>query len=125
MTAAKTVALPKGRRPARPDIAPVERPGRRLRITTVLACALALTVLFGLVGFQALIVSNQSTLDDLDAQVEAASRANERLRLSVAELEAPERIRAVATTVIGMVEPETVQMLEPIAAEVLEPGGDQ
>jgi cell division protein FtsL len=125
MSAFNAAAAPRREPARRPEIAPVERSGRRLRVTTVLACTLALVVLFGLVGFQALIVRNQGTLDDLDARIDAASRTNERMRLQVAELEAPERIRAIATTVLGMVVPENVEYLEPISADELEPRAGQ
>ncbi len=100
-------------------LAPVGPPRHPLRLTTVAAVGLALVVLFGLVGFQALIVRHQSTLDDLDGRIAAATTTNQRLRLDVAELEAPERIRAVALLQLGMIEPEVVTYLEPIPASEL------
>ena len=113
-------------RRARPEVEIVEPPsGRRWGLTTIVAALVATLLLFGLVGFQALIVGTQSTLDDLDAQIGSAERENQRLRLEVAELERPERIRLVALTILGMVEPETVLYLEPLtAAELGESEGD-
>lgn len=125
MTASRSNAVPKHDRRAEPKIAAVERDRRGWRITTVIVSILALTLLFGLVGFQALIVRNQSTLDDLDAQIDDASRVNQRLRLQVAELERPDRIRAIATNNLGMIEPETVLYLEPISAAALQPEGNE
>jgi cell division protein FtsL len=125
MTASRVNAVPKHDRRPQPKIAAVERERRGWRITTVVVSILALILLFGLVGFQALIVRNQSTLDDLDAQIDDASRVNQRLRLQVAELEAPERIRAKATINLGMIEPETVLYLEPISAATLHPEGSE
>ncbi len=106
---------------AGPALTPVGAPRHPLRLTTVVMAALALVVLFGLVGFQALIVRNQSTLDGLDAEVVEATRANQRLRFQVAELEAPERIRQVALHQLGMIEPEVVTYLRPIPAAELGP----
>lgn len=103
---------------------PVEaapRPRRTLRITTVALSLLAMLLLFGLVGFQALIVSNQSVIDDLDARLDELNRTNQRLRLEVAELEAPDRITSIALATLGMEWPERVQMLEPISAAELDP----
>lgn len=96
---------------------------RHLRLTTVVASTLALVLLFGLVGFHAAIVANQSIIDGLDAQMDEAERANQRLRLEVAELEAPDRVRAIATTTLGMVEPERVEYLQPISSADLEGRG--
>lgn len=113
-------------RRARPDVEVVDPPsGRRWGLTTVVAALVATLLLFGLVGFQALIVGTQSTLDDLDAKIASAERENQRLRLEVAQLEAPDRIRDYALAFLGMIEPETVLYLEPLTAEELgESGGD-
>ncbi len=96
-----------------------DSPRRRWGVITVIASILATAMLFGLVGFQALIVRTQSTLDDLDAQISSADRENQRLRLEVAELESPERIRLVALSILGMVQPLEIDYLEPISAEEL------
>ncbi|MEM7285903.1 MAG: hypothetical protein AAF480_06090, partial [Actinomycetota bacterium] len=56
-------------------------------MTTIVAALVATLLLFGLVGFQALIVGTQSTLDDLEAQIASEERENQRLRLEVAELD--------------------------------------
>ena len=113
-------------RRARPGVEVVEPPsGRRWGITTIVAALLATLLLFGLVGFQALIVGTQSTLDDLDARIASAERENQRLRLDVAQREAPDRIRDYAIAYLGMIEPETVLYLEPLtAAELGESEGD-
>jgi cell division protein FtsL len=107
---------------AEPELAPVERSGRTLRLTTVLMATLAMILLFGLVGFQALIVGNQSRIDDLEARIDDANRTNQVLRVRVGQLQAPERIRVIATVMLGMVEPEVVTYLEPIPASQLDPG---
>lgn len=124
MTSANTAARlsPRAeRKDAQLEAAP--KPRRRWRVTTFVSCVLALVLLFGLVGFQAAIVANQSRLDDLDSQLDEAARANQQLRLQVAELEAPDRIRDFATTALGMVEPDRVEYLEPISQAELDPGG--
>lgn len=104
-----------------PPLEVVPRQRRTLRITTVALSVLAVLILFGLVGFQALIVSQQSTIDELDEQIDEAARSNQRLRLEVAELEAPERIRVAALTMLGMITPDEVIYLNPISADELQP----
>lgn len=108
-------------RRSRTPVEAAPRPRRTLRITTVALSLLAMLLLFGLVGFQALIVSNQSVIDDLDVRLDEVNRTNQRLRLEVAELEAPDRITSIALATLGMVWPERVQMLEPISAAELDP----
>lgn len=100
---------------------PAGKPRRTLRVTTVGLGVLATLLLFGLVGFQAVIVSSQGDIDDLDSQLDSAVRTNQRLRLDVAELESPERIRGIALSNLGMIEPLVVEYLEPISAEELAP----
>lgn len=125
MTARHQRAVEPAPRRSRPGVEVVEPPsGRRWGLTTIIAALVATLLLFGLVGFQALIVGTQSTLDDLDSRIAAAERENQRLRLEVAQLEAPERIRAYARSYLGMVEPDTIVYLEPLtAAELGEDGG--
>ncbi|MGI9622150.1 MAG: hypothetical protein ACR2PK_04870 [Acidimicrobiales bacterium] len=99
----------------------VGAPRKTLRLTTISLCVLATLILFGLVAFQAVIVSSQSAIDDLDREIETASRMNQRLRLEVAKLESPERIRMIALSNLGMIEPSVVDYLEPISVEELMP----
>lgn len=103
------------------ELAVVKKTRRTLRITSIVVTLLAVAVLFALVGFQALIVGNQSRLDDLNVSIAELTRVNQRLRLEVAELEAPDRVRLVATINLGMVVPGEVSYLEPISAEELSP----
>lgn len=120
---AATAPRRSSRTPHKTDLAVVKTSRRTLRITTVALSFLALLVLFGLVGFQALIVGKQSRIDDLDNRIEEAARLNQRLRVQVAELESPERISVAATAMLGMVTPETVEYLDPIPADELAPVG--
>jgi cell division protein FtsB len=101
------------RRPARPSLA-----ARIVRISTVVVVFFAVIVLFGLVAFHALIVRNQTRIDTLNAEIADAVRARQELHLAVAQLEAPDRIRAEAIGRLGMIEPAEVIYLEPLAAEV-------
>ncbi len=122
-TSAKPTPQAPSPQPARLALLRVTRP--RLRVATTLLTLLAVLVLFGLVGFQALIVRHQGRVDSLGTSVSEAAAVNQRLRLEVARLEAPDRVRTIATSVFGMVEPEeNVSYLEPIPADqLLLPGG--
>ena len=79
--------------------------------------AAAITVvvaLFALALFHAMIVDRQTTLDDLNEQLEDAQAVNDRLRLNVARAEAPDRIVAEALYRLGMVEPDRRVYLAPV-----------
>jgi len=102
------------RRPGRPSPA-----ARIVRISTVVIVFFAVVVLFGLVAFHALIVRNQTRIDALDARIAESIRARQELHLAVAQLEAPDRIRAEAIGRLGMIEPAVVTYLEPLPAEVI------
>jgi cell division protein FtsB len=102
------------RRPGRPSLA-----ARIVRISTVVVVFFAVLVLFGLVAFHALIVRNQTRIDTLDAEIAEATRARQELHLAVAQLEAPDRIRAEAIGRLGMIQPAEVIYLEPLPAEVV------
>ncbi len=97
----------------------VPRGGRLLGVGMVAVTVFAVFVLFGLVAFNALIVDNQSYIDDLDARLDEITQTNHRLRFDIAELESPERIREVAVTQLGMIEPESIEYLEPISRSQL------
>ena len=114
-------ALPDPSVDSGPGLAVVKRPGRTLRITSIVLTLFAIGALFAVVGFQALIVRNQGHLDGLNASIEEITRANQRLRLQVAEMEAPDRVRSVAIINLGMVVPDGVSYLEPISVEEFRP----
>ena len=61
-----------------------------------------------------MIVDRQTTLDDLNEQLEDVRAVNDRLRLNVARAEAPDRIVAEALYRLGMVEPDRRVYLVPV-----------
>jgi cell division protein FtsL len=82
---------------------------RRLLVSLGIACVAALCL--GLVALHVLIAENQFRLDQLQ-QTAATKQANyERLRLQVAQLEAPARIVSEAEGRLGMVQPGSVTYL--------------
>ena len=107
-------------RPRR-HLQPAPRPRRSLM--SLVGWAIAATVvvgLFALALFHAVIVDRQTTLDDLNEQLEEVRVENEKLRLYVARAEAPDRIRAEALYRLGMVEPDSRIYLSPV--ELVEGG---
>ena len=93
-----------------------EEPRRRRWSVTLIGWLTAVTVvvaLFGMAAFHALIVQGQGSLDTVTRELEEARAETERLRLEVAELEAPERIVAEAERRLGMVAPSEVVYLAP------------
>lgn len=82
------------------------RPGLGLRLSPragVVLTVLAFVALFAVAVSHALLIENQATVDELDKDVAAAQARYEELRLEVAELQSPERIRTEATERLGMV----------------------
>lgn len=99
--------------PARPRLEVVE-PRRRLRTgpTIALGAFLTFVVALALVTCQVILVQGQERLDRLEADLTTEAERYDRLRLQVAELEAPERI-VDAATALGMAPPDTITYLTP------------
>jgi hypothetical protein len=89
---------------------------RRARIVMVAATVVACASLFGLAAFHAMLVEGQVRLDQLEGRVADEQARYQRLRLTAAQLESPERIVAVAQSRLGMVPPPGVTYLSPSGA---------
>jgi cell division protein FtsL len=92
---------------------------RRSKAPAIVATCALVTVflsLFGLVVFHTVLVQNQSEIDELDQQLGAEREQIEKRRLEIAELEAPERVIAVAES-LGLIAPDEVVMLDPVPVE--------
>ncbi len=91
----------------------VARGGRRRgRLVAGLVVAVA-GGLLALVASQVVLTQGQFRLDRLQSRAAAEQARYERLRLQVAELEAPSRVVAVAQERLGMVSPPAVTYLSP------------
>lgn len=88
-------------------------PSRALRMLGTIGLISIVLALFGLAAINALMVENQTKIDALGSDVVAAQLENERLRVQLAELEAPQRIVAEAEGRLGMVVPAEVVYLTP------------
>jgi len=86
-------------------------PRQYWRFWLALLGAAAAALCLGLVGLHALIAQDQFQLDRLQAQVSAAQTSYEKLRLQVAQLEAPARIVSVAESHLGMRQPGSITYL--------------
>ncbi len=86
------------------------RAGRR-RLLVILGIASAAVVCLALVALHVLIAENQFRLDRLQQQAATEQASYEKLRLQVAQLEAPARIVSQAEGRLGMVQPATVTYL--------------
>lgn len=86
---------------------------RRARVVAVMASIVVAAALFGLVAANVVLTQHQFALETLEEKAAAEQARYERLRLQVAELEAPERIVATAQERLGMVPPATVTYLSP------------
>jgi cell division protein FtsL len=121
--AAEPDGLEPRRRDRRPPDLQVVEDARRHRggvaFVVFLAGSALFASLFGLAVFHAMLVQGQSTIDSLDAQISEARSERDRLRLDLAEKEAPERILATALDELGMLPPDDVVVLD---ARHLEPG---
>lgn len=79
----------------------------------VVLTVLAFVALFAVAVCHALLIESQAALDELDEAVAAEQARYEELRLEVAQLESPDRIKAEATERLGMVPPEDIVWLTP------------
>ena len=108
-----TPAGPEGQPRRHLQAAPIPRRKLMSMVGWVTAVTVAVA-LFGLALFHAVIVDRQSTLDDLNRQLETVQVENDKLRLQVARAEAPDRIVAEAQYRLGMVEPDNRVYLSPV-----------
>lgn len=100
---------------------------RNLRGLVLLVGFVLAASLFALAAFHAMLASGQAELDRIEQDVSDAQAQYEKLRLEVAELEAPSRIVAEAQERLGMVPPPNVTYLTPseaVAAEVGQAAAD-
>ena len=108
------------RRPAPRHLRVVERDrSRRLpspAVLTVLGAAVLFAMLFALAAFHTVLVSGQERLDRLETRVAEQQDRYQRLRLSVAQLESPQRIVAEAAGRLGMVPAPATTYLTPSGA---------
>lgn len=95
---------------------------RRTRLVVVMAAVFAAGCLFALAAFNALLVTGQGRLDQLQQQVAEAQSEYSANRLRVAELEAPAHIVRVAQERLGMRPPDAVTYLTPSEAMAEEAG---
>lgn len=132
MTATLTpprVTLPERDRPGRRrsvpgrHLRPVERPRQRRSpaVPVLVGSGIVIAALFALAVMHALLISGQLRLDDVRREAAAETEEVRRLRLRVAELEAPDRVLEVARERLGMVAPGEVGYLLPIGV----PGGPE
>ncbi len=115
-----------------PDGRPRRRPGRHLRpvekqtkrrspaVPVIVGSGIVIVALFALAAMHALLISGQLHLDDLRREQASESEEIRRLRLEVAQLEAPDRVLEVARDRLGMVDPGEVGYLLPVGVA----GGD-
>jgi cell division protein FtsB len=89
---------------------------RRARLVAVVGSILAAGIFFLLAAFNAMLVTGQSRIDDLQKRVQQAQAEYSANRLQVAELEAPGHIADVAKNKLGMVPPSRTTYLTPSRA---------
>ena len=98
------------------------RAGRR-RLLVILGIATAAVVCLALVALHVLIAENQFRLDRLQQQAATEQASYEKLRLQVAQLEAPARIVSQAEGQLGMVQPTSVTYLPATTTPPVTPTG--
>lgn len=119
--------------PAVPFPAPAERPrrrgGRHLKalpaqrhrrstaVPVLVGAGVVISCLFAVAVMHALLIGGQIRLDEMQQDVASETEAVERLRLQVAELEAPDRILDVAQERLGMQEPAEIGYVLPQGAD--------
>jgi hypothetical protein len=101
-------------RPELRVVAPATRRRRTWQVGTV-AGGLLFFAMFLIVGAQALIVQQQSHIDDVNGRIAAAEKDAETLKIDLAELQSPERIVGEAKDRLGMVQAPSPVYLQPRA----------
>jgi len=113
---------PKRSERARSALTVVEPEARRRWVGVIgpIAVASLFGVLLAMAGLQALIVQGQTGLDRLDRELAEAGARHDRLLLSLAELESPDRVVAEARR-LGMVDAPVVVYLTPTRPAAMPP----
>lgn len=98
-----------------------ERRGRSSDVVfPVVAVVVVFGSLLGIVVVQTFIVQNRVQLDAVNSELSTAVERNRELRLSVIELEAPERILDTAVSRLGMIRPDERTYLPGIDPDLVE-----
>ena len=98
-----------------------KRAKRSPAVPVIVGAGIVIAGLFALAAMHALLIGGQIHLDDLRREQASSSEELRRLRLQVAELEAPDRVLEVARDRLGMVDPGEVGYLLPVGVA----GGDE
>lgn len=92
------------------------RERRVTRLLTVGLLAAACAGLFAIVALRVLLAQGQVDIDRLESSIAGAQAAQQDLRVTVGQLEAPAQVVAAARRRLGMVTPVTVVYLHPSPA---------
>ncbi len=98
------------------DSATVERFPLRLRVIALVVSGIV--VLFSLIAFHVVLSQGQFRLEKLQTAAQSRQAEYQRLRLQVAQLEAPTTVNAAARDRLGMVTPESVTPVTPSAGDM-------
>jgi cell division protein FtsL len=114
----RRAAAPRPVSPPRPQLRlvgePLPRPRRVTRLVTVALVVATFATLFAIVALRVLLAQGQVEVDRLTESIEARQAAQQDLRMTVAELEAPAQVVAAARQRLGMVTPVVVTYLTPL-----------
>ena len=108
-------SIPQGRPALRLVDPAAERQRHRSRMLTGALLVAICAGLFAIVALRVVLAQGQVEVDRLEATVDSQLATQQRLRLTVAELEAPTRIVSAARSRLGMVNPGVVISLTPPA----------
>jgi cell division protein FtsL len=118
----KPDATPRRRRRHLRVVRPVSRRRFRRRLAAWIVVLTVIGTVFGIVVVHVRIAQTAFVLDAAEGTLDAERESNRHLRLQLAYLEAPERVRRAAVEKLGMVPPQTVHYVE--VEEVDDPGRD-
>ncbi len=92
----------------------------RLSARQRLVCLVALVglILFAVVAFHVVLSQGQFRIEAMRDKIEAEQDEYSRMRLQVAQLESPARIKNEAQTRLGMVRPDRVRALAPAQGDL-------
>ncbi len=122
--ASQQAAVREPARVPRPDLRVLEggaksqNESRLARVRLIASVSLICLVLFGVVAFHVVLSQGQFQLENMQTKATQEQAQYERLRLQVAQLEAPSRITGVATERLGMVPADKVTAIAPHSEDV-------
>ena len=92
----------------------IETRKKTIAIPVSIGVVISFLLLLSVAGFHTFLVSAQQEVDYIEGQILKEKTISQELRMEVAELKKPERIRSAAEGRFGMLQPPSRKQIKPV-----------